>query len=243
MKMTRHHGLVFAAACTLLACDAGNASQEQQQAAPGPDQTALKSKEVLTVEAGNISLQLKASACQQVTTGLVDCHRDVDLVVSTADGKIQHVLNPESVIVADEALIYRGAITEANKPDTHTFVLSDVNADGRDDLMIWSGREGAYGGPSFDVYLFDPGALGFVFSQSFSDLTVGYVGLFTVENGRITTRSVSGCCVHIRETYVVESNAPKLIERVTEDSTQGNDSVQIKTERLVAGELREVAPN
>lgn len=37
MQMTRRHGLVFASACALLACDAGSATQESPQAAaPSP---------------------------------------------------------------------------------------------------------------------------------------------------------------------------------------------------------------
>jgi hypothetical protein len=257
------HGLLLAGLCALSACDAvgtapetGQAPQrrvaEQHQPQPAPDTAvassstaseaigALSSQQGLKVGAGDFVLRLTGSGCRKFAGHVVVCDRKNRLEITATDGSIRQMLQPESVFVDSNALVYRGPLDKAGHPDTHTFVMSDANGDGRDDLMIWSGREGAYGGPSFDVYLFDPATSEFKQNQPFSELTVGYLGLFRVEGGRIKTASKSGCCTHVYETYAVEDNVPRLVERVTEDATKGEGDSQIWTERLVDGELKEV---
>jgi hypothetical protein len=260
---SRFRGLLLAGLCALFACDAvgtapetGQAPQRpvaerhQPQPSPGravaPSSTAsetidaLSSQQGLKVDAGDFVLRLTGSGCRKFAGDVVVCDQGNRLEIAAADGNLLQTLQPESVFVDSNALAYRGPLDKAGQPDTHTFVMGDANSDGRDDLMIWSGREGAYGGPSFDVYLFDPATAEFKHNQPFSDLTVGYLGLFKVEDRRIKTATKSGCCVHVYETYAVEDNAPRLIERVTEDATKGEGDAQITTERLVDGKLKEV---
>jgi hypothetical protein len=116
-------------------------------------------------------------------------------------------------------------------------VISDVNADDHEDVLLWSGRDGAYGGPSFDVYLFNESLRTFRLNQALSDLTVGYTGLFGVDGARITADSLIGCCVRVRETYLVSAGRLELVERVTTDDSILGAPATV-TERLVEGELR-----
>ncbi|GLQ46720.1 hypothetical protein GCM10007862_17710 [Dyella lipolytica] len=133
--------------------------------------------------------------------------------------------------------MYDGPLTEGGERGTYSFLLSDVNGDGNDDLIVWTGRDGGYGGPSFDVYLFNAAEHKYVYSQAYSDLTVGSIRLFTVENGKVRTIVKDGCCTHIFETYQVESDEPKLIERVTESASEGSDKIIVKTERLIGDRM------
>lgn len=199
---------------------------------------ALQSKDGVELAAGDITLRLTTTACKAFAGDIAVCNQDNRLDIENAGSGFRQTLRPRSVFVDFDALVYHGSLSESRKPDTHTFTLSDVNGDGFDDLVIWSGREGAYGGPSFDVYIFDPAASRFQFSQPFSDLTVGYLGLFSVDGKEIETASKSGCCIHVRETYTVEDGEPRIIERITEDATT-EGSTRTIIERLVDGELRE----
>lgn len=158
-----------------------------------------------------------------------------------ADGSINQVLQLDEVYVNSEATLYRGALDESFelRPSTPTFILSDVNGDGEDDSIIWTGNKGNYGGPSFNVYLFDKRARKMEFSAEISALTVGRSGLFTTEKGKIKVSSSDGCCLHVFDTYELETNRPKLIERVIEN-TSGPEPM-VTTERLKGDELRRVS--
>lgn len=192
----------------------------------------------LRVDAGDIRMRLAAGRCETVSDGLMACGGDVRLDVSMPRENLRQVLNPAKAMVKDDTLAYRGPLPADARPEPHTVVISDVNGDGHEDLLLWSGLEGAYGGPSFDVYLFDPQARGLRHSQAFSDLTVGYTGLFGVDGTRITTDARSGCCTRIHETWSVRNDGPELVERITTESGPG-DATTVR-ERLVDGEMRRV---
>lgn len=194
----------------------------------------------LKLDAGDISLALTARDCKEQTASLTLCNQQVVLTVSKADGSLNQKLDPAAVFVKSDATLYRGPLDKSYKQGGHSFVLTDLNNDGHDDLMVWAGLEGAYGGPSFDVYLFDSAKREFVFDQDFSDLTIGANGLFSVESGKIKVASSDGCCLHVFDTYAVESNKPVLVERVTEDTTAGEDKAVTKTEKRIDGEMKEV---
>lgn len=201
---------------------------------------ALGSVEGFAIESTGIDIRLGASGCESFVEGLLMCSDDVRLQVSIPGEQLQQTVRPAAVILKAGSLLYRGPLHPDDKPDSHSLVISDVNADGHEDLMLWSGREGAYGGPSFEVYLFHEGERQFRLSEPFSDLTIGYLGLFGVSGRSLTVDAQNGCCVHVRETYVVEADAPKLFERITTE-TAANGTSKVITERVVDGELQIVS--
>lgn len=204
-----------------------------------PDSTLdVRMADGLRVDAGDIGMHLAASRCEAVSDGLLACGGGVRLDVSMPRENLRQVLNPATAMVKDDALAYRGPLPADARPEPHTIVISDVNGDGHEDLLLWSGLEGAYGGPSFDVYLFDRQARELRHSQAFSDLTVGYTGLFGVNGTRITTDARSGCCTRIHETWSVRNDEPELVERITTGGEPG-DATSVR-ERLVDGEMRRV---
>lgn len=201
--------------------------------------SALASPDGLSIDSGGFSMRLRASACEPFVEGLLACDGDISLDVSVADAGLRQTLRPASILLRTDALIHHGPLPVDTRPEAHSFVVSDVNADGHEDLLLWSGRNGANGGASYDVHLFDEGDRQLRFNQAFSDLTTGYSGLFGIDGDRITASVTSGCCVHVRETYGVRANVPVLVERITTDeSVDGAPRTII--ERLADGEMQVV---
>ncbi|ROP63077.1 uncharacterized protein DUF1311 [Enterobacter sp. BIGb0383] len=118
-------------------------------------------------------------------------------------------------------------------------VIDDMNFDGHDDIALRAGNEGAYGGPSYDVYLYQSVSKRFVLSDALTQLGSENLGLFGVDPERktLTTWTKSGCCWHQSSVWKVENNQPVLIEEITEDATNPNlpDKMTITTRKLVNG--------
>ena len=126
--------------------------------------------------------------------------------------------------------------------EEYSFIGDDFNFDGAEDLAVCNGREGGYGGPSYDVFLFDKRSRRFVKSRALSGLTEApYLGLFfpDAKKRRLTAYSKSGCCYHETEVYAVVSNRPVLSEKVVEDATPWGGApegfVLVTTKRRVRG--------
>lgn len=127
--------------------------------------------------------------------------------------------------------IYRGTVehndqTSRNRrglyAEEYSFVGGDFNFDGLEDFAVCNGREGGYGGPSYNVFLFDRRSARFVESRRLSGLTEApYLGLFfpDARRKRLTAHSKSGCCYHETEVYALVNNRPVLVEKIVEDAT------------------------
>ena len=68
-------------------------------------------------------------------------------------------------------------------------IFDDFNFDGTEDIAIRNGNEGPYGGPTYDVYVYNKTRKHFVFSSDLSALTHENLGMFHVDhdNKRIHT--------------------------------------------------------
>lgn len=111
--------------------------------------------------------------------------------------------------------------------EEYTFVFEDFDFDGEEDLAICNGRDGGYGGPSYNVYLFDRRAKHFVENQRLSELTdAPYLGLFfrDPKRKRLSVHSKSGCCYHETQVYRMAGGRPVLVEQVTEEARGEGDS-------------------
>lgn len=102
-------------------------------------------------------------------------------------------------------------------------VIEDINFDGHDDIALRAGNEGAYGGPSYDVYLYQPASKNFRLNGALTQLGSENLGLFSVDpqSRTLTTSTKSGCCWHQSSTWKVENNQPVLIEEITEGEGSG----------------------
>jgi len=117
-------------------------------------------------------------------------------------------------------------------------VFDDYNFDGAEDLALRNGNDGAYGGPSYDVFLFNRVKNAFVKNQALTKLGSENLGLFTVDkkNKRIETFNKSGCCWHQTIRYQVIGSHPKKVYVFTEDAAGGDgEKVELTTETFVSG--------
>ncbi|WP_147292990.1 XAC2610-related protein [Dyella psychrodurans] len=203
--------------------------------------SASLAKNELNVTADAVTINMKANGCSSFTDEIAVCNSGVRLTITNSSANIHQVIEPSAVFISNKYALYEGPLTDGGVRGTYSFLLSDVNGDGNDDLIVWTGRDGGYGGPSFDVYLFNAAEHKYVYSQAYSDLTVGSIRLFVVENRKVKTTAKDGCCTHVFETYQVESDEPKLIERVTESTSEGSGKISVKTERLI-GDRMTVVP-
>lgn len=187
---------------------------------------------------GGVAVSIKAQDCSEDSPGIMLCNRSPVVRLTFPGGKAI-ALEPESLYLDSNSTLYHGPLDETYKKNRHSIILTDLNNDDHEDLVVWTGKEGNYGGPSYSVYLFDPGQQRLVFNQSLSDITVMANGLFSVKGNVLTSTSGDGCCIHVFDKYEVKNNQAVLVERVTEDT---NDPANPKkrTERLEGGEMKEV---
>lgn len=117
-------------------------------------------------------------------------------------------------------------------------VFDDYNFDGTPDLALRNGNNGAYGGPSYDIFLVVKPSGKFVKNVALTALASENLGLFTIDNKSKTleTFTKSGCCWHQTTRYQVINNRPKKVYVYTEDAASGaGDKVVLTTETLVKG--------
>ena len=116
-------------------------------------------------------------------------------------------------------------------------IFDDFNFDGTEDLAIRNGNYGSYGGPVYDVYVFNKTKQKFVLSKVLSALTQENLGMFDleVERKRIITFNKSGCCYHIRSEYkVIPQKGLILVQEFIEDA-QGGEWVSVIDRNLIRG--------
>ena len=115
--------------------------------------------------------------------------------------------------------------------------FSDYNFDGIEDLSLCDGRNGGYGAPSYQIYLFVPRAGRFILSEEFTELSqTGRLGELDRDERRkrLRTSSKSGCCLHMTEEFIVVNNRPKKVLEIVEDATRADEKrVMITTKKLI----------
>ncbi len=116
-------------------------------------------------------------------------------------------------------------------------IFEDFNFDGTEDLAIRNGNFSGYGGPSYDVYVYNITKKKFVISKELTDLALGSLGMFQTDRKRkrLITFSKSGCCWHMKTEYAVVPKKGLLkVYEFEEDATGGGDFVVVTTRKLIA---------
>ena len=168
----------------------------------------------------------------------------VDIFAKDSGVPFQRIAMPQLFVELDD----KGETT-VNKVQVYgeynsCLVAGDFNFDGHSDLALRNGNAAAYGGPSYDVYLYDPAKKRFAHNEALTTLASENLGLFSVDAKAKTldTFNKSGCCWHIFSTYQVRNNAPVLVREVTEDArslgADGPKEVVITDKKLVNGKWR-----
>jgi hypothetical protein len=149
-------------------------------------------------------------------------------------------LSLRRIEVGREQLAYNPELNKKPRKvydDEYSFIFGDFNFDGNEDFAVCNGREGGYGAPSYNVYIFNATTGKFAENRSLSRLTIGYLGLFFVEpkTKQLVALSKSGCCYHETQKYRIVNDRPVLVEKIIEDAGGPEDFVVVTTKRLVNG--------
>ncbi len=198
---------------------------------------------VLRASSAGVTVALRASDCRAFSSKVDECSGELAIAIDDdAQRPIRQTLPLAKVFVDRDRLLYRGALRERDRPAGYTLILADVDGDRRDDMIVWSGRRGGYGGASYDIHVFDAERGAFRPSREFSDITIGKSAIFWIDDGRIRASSKSGCCIHSEETFAIVAGMPQLIERVTEESASDGGAPKRTVERRVGDTLERVDP-
>ncbi|MDQ1805139.1 FG-GAP repeat protein [Chryseobacterium sp. CKR4-1] len=108
-------------------------------------------------------------------------------------------------------------------------IFKDFNFDGFEDIAIRNGNESSYGGPSYDVYVYNTTRKQFVISEELTDLARENLGMFQTDpkRKRLITFSKSGCCWHLTTEYRVlpGKGLDKVFE--LEEDAMNDESVKV----------------
>jgi uncharacterized protein len=111
------------------------------------------------------------------------------------------------------------SVTDRNSEGAVTLNASrDYNFDGHPDLVLQTGENGPYNQPTFDVYLFDPEAERFVYSQDFSALSIQGTVKIDQRHCRITAKAEAGPGIFTAFLWKVSGNLPVLIKQEVWDT-------------------------
>lgn len=211
----------FSSQPRLIAAQAGDAAKPVagKQVTPITTAASLDSSQVMTLRLGDVSLRVSAAACSEFTDTLTRCTKGASIVVHDPSRNIQQTLHPDQLWIDSQRTFYSGPLSDAGTPfaGDYSVIWADANSDAAADLIVHSGKDGSYGGPSFDVYLY-ASKHELVYNKALSDLTVGHNSLFTLEKGLISTSQTSGCCEHTQENYRFVNGTLTMIKRTTERS-------------------------
>lgn len=114
-------------------------------------------------------------------------------------------------------------------------IFNDFNFDGTEDMAVRNGNGSSYGGPSYDVYVFNATKNRFVISEELTSLAYENLGMFQTDakRKRIITYSKSGCCWHLTTEYeVVPKKGLVKVYELEEDAMGGGETVKVTKREL-----------
>lgn len=172
----------------------------------------------------------------------ITCEGPAQLVIHDKGQRaVRQVINLPRVFVALPKGGMGPLVNSAHLYDYQGVInVGDFNFDGQEDFGIQTGNEGSYGGPSYDVYLFNARAQRFVRNSEMTSLILSTLGFFEVDakNKRMRTFAKGGCCYHETTTYRVDHDVPVAVARYSEEVMTSGDKMKIKEETLVNGKWR-----
>lgn len=114
-------------------------------------------------------------------------------------------------------------------------IFDDFNFDGTEDMAIRNGNESSYGGPSYDVYVFNITKKQLVLSEELTVLAHENLGMFNTdsERKRLITYSKSGCCWHLTTEYSVFSQRGLFKVYELEEDATGGEKVKVTRKEFI----------
>lgn len=227
--------------------------KERQQCAEEVNclETSYISRIKMLAKVDNISLINGASRQWDFVLSVASCNSDVSYLTCEGPGMldifakdsgklVQHLPAENIFIELDKQGHATTNLIEMYGDNNSGLVVDDINFDGHDDIALRTGNEGAYGSPSYTVYLYQPTPNTFVKNMALTELGSENLGLFDVDpkTKTLTTFTKSGCCWHQSSVWKVDSNQPILIEEITEavDMSAEKPTMLITTRKMVNGQ-------
>lgn len=156
------------------------------------------------------ALSLQSDGCVD-ERGRVVC-RNARLRIATSTMREQSLTLPMLVFTpADRpgGTLYRGRLDKGFADGWHSAVLTDIDADGDEDLLVWTGFDGNYGDPSYRYYLYDAGSGRLEESAALAGLVKGH-SIARIADGQVLVWSRSGPCERGEKTIDLRGPAPKV---------------------------------
>lgn len=156
------------------------------------------------------ALSLQSDGCAD-ERGRVIC-RNARLRIATSTMREQSLTLPMLVFTPagqPGGTLYRGSLDKGFADGWHSVVLTDIDADGHEDLLLWTGFDGNYGDPSYRYYLYDAGSGRLEESVALAGLVQGH-SIARIADGQVFVWSRSGPCQRGEKTIDLRGPAPKV---------------------------------
>ncbi|MBK1897482.1 FG-GAP repeat protein [Chryseobacterium paridis] len=159
-------------------------------------------------------------------------------IILLRDKKTSHVVQ---TLTSDDLYFY---LNKDQQPSVNVIqlyneqsplIFNDFNFDGFEDIAIRNGNESSYGGPSYDVYVYNSTKRQFVISDELTSLAFENLGMFQTDlkRKRIITFSKSGCCWHLTTEYqVIPRKGLDKVYELEEDAMGGEFVKVTKREKV-----------
>jgi hypothetical protein len=185
----------------------------------------------------NYTATLTVAKCKE---GVCEGKGTIKLVSKTTKKPFQTLTSADLYFFLDDTQKPTANVIELYNEQS-PLIFDDFNFDGTEDVAVRNGNNGAYGAPSYDVYVYHANKKQFVPSKELTELVVTNLGMFQTDpkSRRLTTFNKSGCCWHIQTQYeVVPKKGLLKVYELEEDATANNGSeevVKVTTRNLVNG--------
>lgn len=156
------------------------------------------------------TLSLQSDGCSD-ERGRVVC-RNARLRIATSMMREQSLTLPMLVFTPagqPGGTLYRGRLDKGFADGWHSVVLTDIDADGDEDLLVWTGFDGNYGDPSYRYALYDAGSGRLEESAALAALVQGH-SIARIVDGQVFVWSRSGPCQRGEKTIDLRGPAPKV---------------------------------
>ncbi|GAA4163099.1 hypothetical protein GCM10022217_31680 [Chryseobacterium ginsenosidimutans] len=193
-----------------------------------------------TIAFGQNQFELKdASKNYDVKINVENCDKEECKGKATIELFDKNTSKKFQTLISDDLNFY---LNEDQKPTANIIqlydeqsplIFDDFNFDGTEDIAIRNGNESGYGGPSYDIYVFNITKKQFVPSEELTALAHENLGMFNTdsERKRLITYSKSGCCWHMTTEYsVLPQRGLFKVYELEEDATGGENVVVTKRE-------------
>lgn len=159
------------------------------------------------------------------TIELKDKRTSASLQILTSDG-LYFYLNKDQQPSVNVIQLY---------DEQSPLIFKDFNFDGSEDIAIRNGNESSYGGPSYDVYVYNSTKKQFVSSEELTALAYDNLGMFQTDSvrKRLITFSKSGCCWHLTTEYeIIPKKGLDKVFELEEDAMGGDEVAVTKRQKM-----------